>query len=176
MYLLVAVLTWAPWGRRLAYRQGLRWCISAAVADGAAHGAWQLAQLLTETLLRGLIPFLVTLAGCLGLAQLVDINTWLRFALGCLFAAGLYVLILGLCLDASDRALIGNKLAGIRARLRGRRYAHGESRCRVLPSEMRKSKRAFIRPKPQPFPNRAPRYCRCQLCGSAAPNVSAKKR
>ena len=122
MYLFVAVFDMGAVGAALGLAAGfalvhvlLLWPMGLRMVQGN----WR--SFLSETLLRGLTPFLLTLLGCLGLAQAVDINSWLRFALGCLFAAGLYALILGLCLDAADRALIGRKLAGLRVRLRGAR-------------------------------------------------------
>ena len=122
MYLLVAVFDMGAPGAALGLAAGfalvhvfLLWPMGLKMV----HGNWR--SFLSETLLRGLTPFLLTLAACLGLAQLADINTWLRFALGCLFAAGFYALILGLCLDAGDRALIARKAAGLRARLPGGR-------------------------------------------------------
>ena len=79
------------------------------------HGNWT--AFLRQTLVPGLAPFLVALGACALYAGLVDIDSWLRFGLGCLVSAAVYAaVVFGACLDPADRAL----LARLRARLPGR--------------------------------------------------------
>lgn len=73
---------------------------------------------LKKTLVPGLIPFLAALAACWGYAQVVEIDTWVKFGAGCIVSASAHVLALGLvCLDAEDRALAGKAVTAARKKL-----------------------------------------------------------
>lgn len=69
------------------------------------QGSW--AFFLRRTLLPGLAPFAVTLAVCSLYGLAVPIDNWLRFAIGCLISAVVYIAILvGFCLDETDKGMV----------------------------------------------------------------------
>lgn len=73
---------------------------------------------LRETLVPGLIPFLAALGGCWVFAEIVEVNSWVRFGIGCIVSAIVYVVILSAsCLNPEDRALAARAVKTVRRKI-----------------------------------------------------------
>lgn len=122
MYLFVAVLDMGAIGAAYGLAAGFilaNLCLIWPMGLRLVHGNW--ATFIRSTLLPGLVPFVAALAACWIFGRLVDIDTWLRFGLGCLLSAVVYgAVLLAACLDKDDRAMLAQLLAKLRRKLSGR--------------------------------------------------------
>ena len=122
MYLFVAVLDMGAVGAAYGLAAGFilaNLTIIWPMGLRLVHGNW--ATFIRATLLPGLLPFLAALAACWTFGRAVDIDSWLRFGLGCLLSAVVYsAVLLAACLDKDDTALLARLLAKLRRKLSGR--------------------------------------------------------
>lgn len=79
------------------------------------HGSWR--RFLRSTLLPGMAPFLAALLACWLFELVLPVDSWLRFFMGCGISALVYLgVLLGLCLDLSERQTMHQMLRRITQR------------------------------------------------------------